>query len=70
VLNAITPDAAGKIEYHYTLVEIAADWKTGEAAAADDALAVQWVKPEDVATICAWSEIARIVRLSMLQRIL
>jgi 8-oxo-dGTP diphosphatase len=42
-IDAITADKAGKVEYHYTLVEVAAEWKEGEAKAADDALAVQWV---------------------------
>lgn len=69
-IDAITRDAAGKVEYHYTLVEVAADWVAGEAIAADDALDVQWAAPDQVEKLCEWAEIPRIVRLSMLQRIL
>ncbi|MGB9154524.1 MAG: NUDIX hydrolase [Alphaproteobacteria bacterium] len=69
-LDAITRDAAGKVEYHYTLVEVAAEWRAGEALADDDALGVRWVLPDEVEKLCAWSEVARVVRLSMLQRIL
>jgi ADP-ribose pyrophosphatase YjhB (NUDIX family) len=69
-LDAITKDASGKVEYHYTLVEVGADWVSGEARAADDALAVRWASPDEVAALCAWPEVARVVRLSMLQRIL
>jgi len=69
-LDAITPDKAGKIEYHYTIVEVAAEWQAGEARADDDALDVHWVSPEEIERLCAWDEVARVVRLSMLQRIL
>jgi ADP-ribose pyrophosphatase YjhB (NUDIX family) len=69
-LDAITRDKAGKIEYHYTLIEIVADWYEGEAKADDDALAVRWATLEEIEDLCAWPEIARVVRLSMLQRVL
>lgn len=69
-LDAITHDKAGKIEFHYTIIEVAAEWQSGEACADDDALDVRWVSPDEVEKLCHWDEVARIVRLSMLQRIL
>jgi len=69
-LDAITHDKAGKIEYHYTIVEVVADWFSGEAKAADDALDVRWALPEEIEELCEWEEISRVVRLSMLQRVL
>jgi ADP-ribose pyrophosphatase YjhB (NUDIX family) len=69
-LDAITRDKKGKIEFHYTIVEVVAEWHGGEAKAADDALEVQWVLPVEVEKFCAWPEVARVVRLSMLQRVL
>ena len=69
-LDAITRDAAGKVEYHYTLVEVAAEWQAGEVRAADDALEARWVSVDEAEELCAWGEVARVVRLSMLQRVL
>ena len=69
-LDAITRDKENKVEFHYTLVEVTADWFAGEAKAGDDALEVQWAAPDEVEKICAWPEVARVVRLSMLQRVL
>jgi ADP-ribose pyrophosphatase YjhB (NUDIX family) len=70
VLDAITRDKKKEIEFHYTIVEVVAEWHAGEAKAADDALAVQWASLDDVEKLCAWPEVARVVRLSMLQRVL
>ena len=69
-LDAITRDAKGKIEYHYTIVEVAAESREGVAKARDDADDVRWVDITEVERLCKWPEVARIVRLSMLQRIL
>jgi ADP-ribose pyrophosphatase YjhB (NUDIX family) len=70
VIDAVTPDASGKIEYHYTIVEIAAEARDGEAKANDDAEAVRWAGLEEIAGLCVWPEVLRIVRLSALERAL
>jgi ADP-ribose pyrophosphatase YjhB (NUDIX family) len=69
-LDAITRDGENKIEYHYTIVEVAAEYQSGEAKADDDALDTRWADLEEVGNLCSWPEVARVVRLSMLQRIL
>lgn len=43
VVDAITHDAAGAVEFHYTLVDLAAEWRSGEARALDDVADVRWV---------------------------
>lgn len=43
VVDAITHDAAGVVEFHYTLVDLAAEWRSGEAQALDDVAGVRWV---------------------------
>lgn len=40
-------DSAGQVEYHYVVIEFWADYASGEARAADDAVAVAWI-PVDV----------------------
>lgn len=43
VFEPITRDAAGRVEYHYVVVDFWARWVSGEAQAQDDAAAVAWV---------------------------
>jgi ADP-ribose pyrophosphatase YjhB (NUDIX family) len=69
-LDGITYDADGKIEFHYAIIEVAAEAGEGEAHAQDDALDVRWATIDEVEKLCAWPEVARVVRLSLLQRAL
>jgi ADP-ribose pyrophosphatase YjhB (NUDIX family) len=69
-LDSITRDAKGKVEFHYTIIDIAAESREGEAAASDDAHEVRWATLADVERLCGWPEVARVVRLSALQRAL
>ena len=70
-LDLIEHDAAGGVEgdpppvrYHYTLVEIAAEYVSGTPQPGDDAADVAWFRPEQIEALNAWEEVARIVRLS------
>jgi 8-oxo-dGTP diphosphatase len=69
-LDAMTIDSKGKIEYHYTIIEVVAESAEGKAEAHDDATDVRWARLEEIDSLCAWPEVARVVRLSVLQRIL
>lgn len=68
VVDAITRDAADAVHYHYTLVEVAADWQAGEAAAMDDALEVRWATVEEAVALVPWEETDRVIRLAASQR--
>ena len=61
VVDGITRDAEGRARYHYTLVDFAARWLSGEARAASDAAAVRWVRHDAIADIPMWDETRRIV---------
>jgi len=69
-IDAIIRDKQGKIEYHYTIIEVAAESREGKARAHDDALKVRWATVDEVEKLCAWPEVARVARLSLLQRAL
>lgn len=43
VFEPITRDDAGRVEYHYVVVDFWARWVSGEAQAQDDAAAIAWV---------------------------
>ncbi|MDB5314991.1 MAG: hydrolase [Rhodospirillales bacterium] len=45
VIDAITLDAAGRAQFHYTIIDYTGLWRSGTAAAADDVLDVAWATP-------------------------
>lgn len=49
VVDAISRDAAGRALYHYTIIDFAAEWRSGEARAGDDVSEVAWTLPADFA---------------------
>ena len=57
-------DDAGRIRYHYILIEMTAEWISGEPVAGDDALAVRWFALEDLATVPMWEQTREVLRLS------
>ena len=61
VVDGITRDPDGRARYHYTLVDFAARWLSGEALAASDAAAVRWVSLDALPGIALWDETRRIV---------
>ncbi len=68
VVDAMTLDDAGAVQYHYTIVEVAADCPEGEAVCADDALEAVWATVEEAAELTEWDETERVIRLSASRR--
>ncbi len=62
VVDAVRADTAGRVRYHYTLIDFAAEWRAGEATAGSDAAKVLWVALKDIGTLGLWSETERIIR--------
>ena len=62
VFDAVRHDAEGRVRTHYTLVDFAARWRSGEARPGDDAMAVRWVPLDEVASLGLWSETVRAIR--------
>jgi ADP-ribose pyrophosphatase YjhB (NUDIX family) len=48
VVDSISRDPDGRVEYHYTLVDFFAEWRSGEAVAGDDCPAVCWADLDDL----------------------
>jgi 8-oxo-dGTP diphosphatase len=48
VHDAISRDADGRVQFHYTLIAVRAIWRSGEGAPADDAAATAWATREDI----------------------
>jgi len=68
VIDSITRDEGGKIKYHYTLVDLLAEWRAGEAVAGDDAAAVAWAEPNRLESFELWHETARVIQLAAARR--
>ncbi len=68
VVDGIKTDNQGRVQFHYTLVDVVAESKRGEAVAGDDAAAVGWYRLADLADLDLWSETERIIRESVHKR--
>jgi 8-oxo-dGTP diphosphatase len=62
--DSITHDAAGRIEYHYTILDFAAHYTGGEAIPGDDASACVWASPDELAGYDLWTEILRVIEVA------
>ena len=68
VVDSITRDAQGAVQYHYTLVDLLAEWRAGEATAGHDAAEVAWADPADLSPYKLWQETERIIALALQRR--
>jgi ADP-ribose pyrophosphatase YjhB (NUDIX family) len=62
VVDSIRRDGDGQVEFHYTLVDLAAEWLSGEARPGSDADGVRWVPIAEIDDLGLWSETVRIVK--------
>lgn len=69
VVDSITKNDNGTVEYHYSLIDFAADWKSGAAIAGGDAEDVKWLDRDELATMDLWHETRRIIDLTFEQRL-
>ena len=68
VVDSINRDEDGRVKYHYTLVDLWAEWRAGEAMAGDDAAEVAWVALDRLAPYRLWHETARLIVLAAARR--
>ncbi len=64
VVDSVRRDDAGRVEYHYTLIEFAAEWVSGEPMANDDVDRALWVSVDELDAYALWTETQRIIALS------
>jgi 8-oxo-dGTP diphosphatase len=46
--DSLEKDEAGRIRFHYVIVDVAADYLSGDVKGADDALEARWVSPAEI----------------------
>lgn len=54
----------GQVRYHYTLIDVVAEWLKGEARAASDAAACAWFSEAEIGALGLWPETLRIIGLA------
>ncbi len=64
VVDSITPGDGGRPAYHYTLVDFAAEWRSGEVRAGGDAADARWFAPAELGALELWDETRRIIALA------
>lgn len=65
-VDSVTRDEAGRVRFHYTLVEVLADCPGGGTpVTGDDADAAEWVPLAEAEALLTWSEARRVLHLAL-----
>ena len=68
VVDGIRRDESGAVISHYTLVDFAAEWVSGEPVAGDDAAEARWTSMGTLDDYRLWSETRRIIAAAAAMR--
>ncbi|MCY4500546.1 MAG: NUDIX hydrolase [Alphaproteobacteria bacterium] len=68
VVDGISRDETGAAISHYTLIDFAAEWVSGEPVAGDDAAEARWTPLETLDDYRLWSETRRIIAAAAAMR--
>ncbi len=55
-------DDDGRVRFHYVIVDLAADYVSGEVLGADDALEARWVAPEEIENLPATKTTVKLLK--------
>ena len=61
VVDSITRDDDARVQFHYTLVDVVAKWRSGEPAGGSDAMHAEFMSFDEVSKIVQWRETHRII---------
>jgi ADP-ribose pyrophosphatase YjhB (NUDIX family) len=62
VIDAIIRDDDDRPQYHYTLIDFAAEWTGGEPVAADDATHAEWIDLHRIGELEMWEKTREMIR--------
>lgn len=63
-VDSIHTDSAGRVRYHYTIIDFAALWQGDEAVAGDDASHLEWARIDALEDYQLWSEAHRVIGIA------
>ena len=55
-------DSDGRVRFHYVIVDLAAEYVSGEIASGDDALEARWVSPAELGALSATKSTLKLLR--------
>jgi ADP-ribose pyrophosphatase YjhB (NUDIX family) len=67
VVDLIDRDDLG-LRYHYTVIDVVAEWQSGDAVAGDDADAVAWTTPDDLDRFGVTDQVREVIAISAEKR--
>ena len=62
IFDVVDRDTAGAIRFHYVIVDLAADYISGDPAANDDALDARWVSAHELGALEVSDSTAQLLR--------
>lgn len=60
-VDSITRDGTGRVQYHYTILDFAAEWTGGEPRAGGDVTDATWAPLDGLEPFKLWSEAHRVI---------
>lgn len=63
-VDTIRRDAAGRVQFHYTIIDYAGRWETGEPRADSDATEAVWAPLDRLDDYRLWSEAVRVIGIA------
>ncbi len=63
-VDNIRTDPAGRVQYHYTIIDFAARWRAGEPVAGTDVTEAVWAPLEALAGFDLWTEAHRVIAIA------
>lgn len=63
-VDSIRRDGEGRIQYHYTILDFAAAWSSGEPVAGSDVTEAVWAPIDALAPFDLWSEAHRVIAIA------
>lgn len=61
VIDSIRHDDDGKVKFHFTLVDLAARWVSGDPQAGTDAMHAEWIPLDRAPHLGMWPETNRVI---------
>ncbi|WP_119677487.1 NUDIX hydrolase [Indioceanicola profundi] len=67
-VDNIVQDPDGRVRFHYTIVDVVAEWQAGEPVAATDVLEARWATPQEWRSLVVWQPLLEVLEMALAAR--
>ena len=60
-IDSLVHDESGAVRFHYTIIDYAARWQSGDPLAGDDASDARFFTPAELPALGLWEEAVRVI---------